>query len=106
MTTRARRPMTGGMAVVCALLDAAALRLDLGAAAGRQALIRRADCHWHPGHVEHTPLLEHVLGRPVSRDCVGDRHLSAWDTSAVPVNFEAFPKSDTPTLKRWANTPT
>jgi hypothetical protein len=32
--------MTGGMAVVCALLDAAAFRLDLEAAAGRQALIR------------------------------------------------------------------
>jgi len=32
--------MTQGMAVVCALLDAAAFRLDLGAAAGRQPLIR------------------------------------------------------------------
>ncbi len=32
--------MTGGMAVFCALLDAAAFRLNLGAAAGRQSLIR------------------------------------------------------------------
>jgi hypothetical protein len=32
--------MTGGMAALCALLDAAAFRLDLGAAAGRQSLIR------------------------------------------------------------------
>lgn len=40
MAQRGKRPMTGGMAVVCALLDAAALRLDLGAAAGRQSLIR------------------------------------------------------------------
>jgi hypothetical protein len=32
--------MTGGMAAICALLDAAAFRLDLGAAAGRQSLIR------------------------------------------------------------------
>lgn len=35
-----KRPLTGGMAVVCALLDAAALRLDLSAAEGRRALIR------------------------------------------------------------------
>ncbi len=40
MAMRGRRPMTGGMAVVCALLDAAAFRLDLGAAAGRQSLVR------------------------------------------------------------------
>ena len=35
-----RRPVTGGMAAFCALLDAAAFRLDLSAAAGRQSLIR------------------------------------------------------------------
>lgn len=40
MATRGRRPMTGGMAVICSLLDAAALQLDLGAAGGRHALIR------------------------------------------------------------------
>lgn len=32
--------MTSGTAVACALLDAAALRLNLGAAAGRYPLIR------------------------------------------------------------------
>ena len=40
MSTRKRRPMTRGMAVFCALLDAAALRLDFAAAAGRHTLIR------------------------------------------------------------------
>ena len=40
MAARRRRPLTGGMAVICSLLDAAALQLDLGAAAGRQSLIR------------------------------------------------------------------
>jgi hypothetical protein len=40
MASSGRRPMTGGMAAICALLDAAAFRLDLAAAAGRQSLIR------------------------------------------------------------------
>lgn len=35
-----RRPLTGGPAVICALLDALALRLDLAAAAGRHPLLR------------------------------------------------------------------
>ncbi|MEZ4505129.1 MAG: hypothetical protein R2848_04490 [Thermomicrobiales bacterium] len=40
MAFRNRRPLTKGTAMTCALLDAAALRLDLGAAAGRQSLVR------------------------------------------------------------------
>ena len=35
-----QRALTGGPAVVCALLDALALRLDLAAAAGRHPLLR------------------------------------------------------------------
>lgn len=35
-----RRPVTRGIAVFCALLDAAAFRLDFSAAAGQQSLLR------------------------------------------------------------------
>ncbi len=40
MSARKRRPVTRGMAVFCALLDAAAFRLDFAAATGQQTLLR------------------------------------------------------------------
>lgn len=38
--TTKRRPMSSGRATACALLDAFALQMDIGAASGRMALLR------------------------------------------------------------------